>query len=134
MFSVPEGSEGREHWGRDRRQKREPWSLGGAGWGSGEDSQGRDLWRLGVTGRGAAGWSSEHEVGDHWKHRGISVLGKREGRVLGRFGQFSSQCTGISFLQQVATLVTIPVCSQLSAAEPGFTPGALHRQRWGPLF
>lgn len=74
--------------------------------------------------------------GDHQKHRRVSVLGEKEGRVFRRFGQFSSQCAGISFppaSSQVGD--SVPVCSQLSASEPGFTPGVTqHRPRWGPLF
>ena len=74
--------------------------------------------------------------GDHRKHRRVSVLGEKERTVLGRFGQFSSQCAGISFPSASSQVGdSVPVCSQLSAAEPSFTPGVTqHRQRWGPLF
>lgn len=72
--------------GRDREVKREPWSLG-AGVGEWEDPQGRDLWSWSDW-TGAAGWSSEHEVGDHWKHRVISCFWGKEGGSWGG-SQFS---------------------------------------------
>lgn len=61
--------------------------------------------------------------GDHWKHRGISVLGEKEGRVLGRFGQFSNQCTGISFPPAISHVGDYPCVFSAVSCRTGLHPG-----------
>lgn len=94
MFSVPEGSEGRELGQKAGGEEGLPWSLGGRV-GSGEDFPRAGTQEAGVTGRGAAGWSSEHEVGRPLEAQGDLRLGGKEGRSWG--GSGSSQASALGF-------------------------------------